>query len=100
MKERLRNKLEDFELTQIVLDRKVMDYNKQLDQLKNKINLVSYLPLREKLEKQHNGLKDERDAAYKEYLEFKNNISTIINDIDELDLVLNRFMEAVEELSE
>lgn len=96
LKKRFQNNLEDVELDLAVFDQKIMEYNKRLDQLRNKIYLTTHLPSKEEYEARYDEIKKERAVAYSKYLGFKNDVSTIVSNIDELDLILNGLVEVVE----
>ena len=96
LKKRFQRNQEDLELELTILDQKIMEYNKQLYQLENKIYLITHPPLKEEYQTKYDEIKKERDVAYSKYLEFKNHISTIANSIDDLAPILNGLVEAVE----
>jgi predicted nucleic acid-binding Zn-ribbon protein len=94
-KEQFQKKIEDLELDAAVLDHKIMQYNQQIDHLKNRMSLASYLPYRKSLDIEYQFIQEEKERSYKQLLDIKSEIVTIIYDIEELDLEVTRLSELV-----
>lgn len=94
-KEKFQEKIEDLGLDAQVLDHRIMQCNQKIDRLRNRISLVSHQPYRQSLDLEYQQLQDEKAEAYKQLLDIKSEIATVIYDIDELDLEVTRLSELV-----
>jgi predicted RNase H-like nuclease (RuvC/YqgF family) len=95
-KKKFQRLIDDFEQEASALDYGIMKYIEEMDHLENKIILTSYPPMKQEFKTRLEIVKAKKESDYTKSRELKSEIATLNYYLEELDLVLNRLIDAVD----
>lgn len=96
-KKKFQRLVDDLEQEASALDYGIMKYLEEMDYLENKIILTSYPPLKEEFKTRLDVVKAKKESDYAKSRELKSEIATLNYYLEELDPVLNRLADAVDD---
>jgi predicted nucleic acid-binding Zn-ribbon protein len=99
-KENTQKRIEELEIGISISVSKMMDIVNKQDELKKKLPLLTYPPLKADYDAKYNELEQKRNAENKNYQDLKHEIDTLHYNIGELDIAINTIQELVEQYDE